>query len=110
MPHERLQEFCIVDFKKEMVIIATIPKDEKEEVIGLAQYTIDESNYTAEIAMVVRDDYQNKGIGKELVGYLAEIAKKNGLFGFTAEVFADNRPALHLLDKIFETEKMEFIK
>jgi len=105
MPHERLQEFCIVDFKKEMVIIATIPKDEKEEIIGLAQYTIDESNYTAEIAMVVRDDYHNKGIGKELVGYLAEIAKKNGLFGFTAEVFADNRPALHLLDKIFETEK-----
>ncbi|MBC7081254.1 MAG: GNAT family N-acetyltransferase [Thermoplasmatales archaeon] len=105
MPHERLQEFCIVDFKKEMVIIATIPKDEKEEVIGLAQYTIDESNYTAEIAMVVRDDYQNKGIGKELVGYLAEIAKKNGLLGFTAEVLVDNKAALHLLDKVFETEK-----
>ncbi|MEM2387880.1 MAG: GNAT family N-acetyltransferase [Candidatus Aenigmatarchaeota archaeon] len=105
MPHERLQEFCIVDFKKEMVIIATISKDEREEIVGLAQYIIDESNYTAEVAMVVRDDYQNKGVGRALIEYLAEIAKKNGLFGFTAEVLADNKPALHLLDEIFKTEK-----
>jgi len=60
----------------------------------------------AEIALVARDDYQGRGIGTELLAYLAFLARKQGLLGFTAEVLVDNKPVLHLLEKMgFDIEK-----
>lgn len=100
MPHERLQEFCIIDYRREMVILATIPRDEKEEVIGVGQYAINEDAHTAEVAFVVRDDYQNRGVGRVLLEYLTEIAKKQGLLGFTAEVLSTNKPMLKLFEQM----------
>ncbi|MEM3513338.1 MAG: GNAT family N-acetyltransferase [Thermoplasmata archaeon] len=106
MPHERLQEFVVIDYKKEMVILATISNGEKEEIVGVGQYGIEEDTNTAEVALVVRDDYQNKGVGWELLSYLTYLAKTHGLIGFTAEVFTDNRPMLHLFEKAgFQIEK-----
>ena len=106
MPHERLQDFVIIDYTKETVILAVISEDEKEEVIGMGQYGINDITHTAEVAFVVRDDYQNKGIGTELLSYLTYLAKKQGLLGFTAEVLTENRPMLHLFEKMgFDIEK-----
>lgn len=100
MPHERLQEFTIIDYSKEMVILAVLDQRGKEEIVGLGQYGIDEATHSAEVAVVVRDDYQNKGIGTELLSYLTYLAKKQGLFGFTAEVLVENSPMLHLFEKM----------
>lgn len=106
MPHERLQDFVIIDYTKEMVILAVTEQDELEEVVGMGQYGIDEITHTAEVAFVVRDDHQNQGIGTELLKYLTYLAKKQGLLGFWAEVFFENRPMLHLFEKMgFEIEK-----
>ncbi|HHH80061.1 MAG TPA: GNAT family N-acetyltransferase, partial [Thermoplasmatales archaeon] len=106
MPHERLQEFVVIDYSKEMVLLAVKQEGPKEVVLGIGQYGIDEQNHTAEVALVVRDDYQNKGIGKVLLSYLTQLAKKQGLLGFTAEVFANNQPMLHLFYEMgFEIEK-----
>ncbi|MDP3041017.1 MAG: acetyl-CoA hydrolase/transferase C-terminal domain-containing protein, partial [Deltaproteobacteria bacterium] len=37
-PHERLQEFVVIDYTKEMVILATIKDAEVEKVVGVGQY------------------------------------------------------------------------
>ncbi len=100
MPHERLQEFTIIDYSGEMVILATLSQQEKEEIIGLGQYGIDEAMHSAEVAIVVKDDFQNRGIGTELLSYLTYLAKKQGLLGFTAEVLRENKPMLHLFEKM----------
>ncbi len=106
MPHERLQDFVIIDYTRETVILAVISEDEKEEVVGMGQYGINEVTHTAEVAFVVRDDYQNKRIGTELLKYLTYLAKKQGLLGFTAEVLTENRAMLHLFEKMgFDIEK-----
>jgi len=99
MPHERLQRFVVIDYTKEMAILAVIGQREKQEIIGLGQY-IDESTDTAELALAVRDDYQNKGVGTELLSYLTYLAKGQGLVGFTAEVLTENRPMFHLFEKM----------
>lgn len=101
VPHTRLQEFCIIDFSKEMVIVAVTRKGEVERIIGVSQYGIDKTSYTAEVAFVVRDDHQKKGIGNELMLYLTYLAKTEGLLGFTAEVLIENRGMLHLFEKNF---------
>jgi RimJ/RimL family protein N-acetyltransferase len=100
MPHERLQEFVIIDYSREISILATLQQDAKEIVVGLGQYSIDPNTHTAEVAFVVRDDYQNRGIGGELLSYLTYLAKRQGLLGFTAEVLVENRPMLHLFEKM----------
>lgn len=108
MPHRRLQEFVALDYSKEMVILAVIGREEKETVIGLGQYAVDETTHTAEFAFVVKDEFQNKGVGAELNSYLTYLAKRQGLLGFTAEVLADNAPTMHLLEKIgYKIEKSE---
>ena len=106
MPHEWLQSFVVIDYTREMVILAVLKKGEKEEVIGMGQYGIDEGTRTAEVAFAVRDEYQNKRVGLEILKYLTFLAKRQGLLGFTAEVLMENQPMLHLFEKMgFDIEK-----
>ncbi|MFX0171369.1 MAG: GNAT family N-acetyltransferase [Candidatus Hodarchaeota archaeon] len=101
IPHSRLQEFCIVDFTQEMVIVAIIKKGVVEQVVGVAQYGIDKVSHTAEAAFVVKDDYQNRGIGTALLTRLTYLAKSSGLLGFTADVLFENRGMHQLFKKMF---------
>jgi len=100
MPHERLQDFTIIDYTKEMLILVVERQNGKEKILGIGQYGIDATSRTAEVAFVVRDDYQVRGIGTELLSYLALLARKQGLLGFTAEVLVENRPMMHLFESI----------
>ena len=100
MHHERLQPFVVIDYTKEMVIVALLQQQEKEMIAGMAQYLIDENTHTAEVAFVVRDDHQGKGIGAELLSYVTYLARKSGLLGFTAAVLMENRQMLQLFEKM----------
>lgn len=99
MPHERLQDFVVIDYTKELIILAVVGKEESELIVGVGQYGIDESNHTAEVAFAVRDDHQKKGIASEMLSYLTYLAKREGLLGFTADVLVDNKPMLHVFEK-----------
>ncbi len=106
IPHDRLQEFVIIDYTRQMVILAVVQQGEREEVIGVGQYALDEAAHIAEVGFAVRDGYQNRGVGSELLSYLTLLAKRQGLLGFFAEVLVENKPMLHLFDKMgFEIEK-----
>jgi acyl-CoA hydrolase/GNAT superfamily N-acetyltransferase len=100
MPHERLQEFVIIDYTKEMVILAVRRDEHVEQIIGVGQYGIDEKSHTAEVALVVRDDHQGKGVGTALLSYLTQLAQAQGLLGFTAEVLFENAAMLRLFEKM----------
>jgi RimJ/RimL family protein N-acetyltransferase len=99
IPHERLQDFVIIDYTREVSIVAVTGPRENEIIVGLGQYGIDEATHTAECAVAVRDDYQKKGIGTELVSYLTYLAKREGLLGFTAEVLVENTAMLQVFEK-----------
>ena len=106
MPHDFLQKFVVIDYTKQMAILAIIQHEEKEEVIGVGRYALLEDMHFADIAFAVKDDYQNKGIGRELFSYLTYLAKKKGLLGFTALVLLENQSMLHLIRKMgFDLEQ-----
>jgi RimJ/RimL family protein N-acetyltransferase len=106
MPHEFLQKFVIIDYAEEMAIFAVLGHTQKEEVIGVSRYYIDKNTHTAEAAFMVREDFQKRGIGTELLKYLTYLAQKQGLLGFTAEVLVDNKPMLHVFRKMgFDIQK-----
>ncbi|MGQ9645938.1 MAG: GNAT family N-acetyltransferase [Thermodesulfobacteriota bacterium] len=100
MPHERLQQFIAIDYTQQMVILAILQQQEKEVIIGVGQYALIEKTHTAEVGFAVRDEYQNKGVGTELLSTLTYLAKRQGLLGFYAEVLVENRAMLHLFDKM----------
>ncbi|MCK4570828.1 GNAT family N-acetyltransferase [Candidatus Bipolaricaulota bacterium] len=106
MPHERLQEFVIIDYSSEIVILAIEETDDIQTVVGVAQYGIEPDSHAAEVALVVRDDFQKQGIGTELLAYVTLLAKREGLLGFRAEVLVENQTMMHLFEAAgFSIEK-----
>jgi acyl-CoA hydrolase/ribosomal protein S18 acetylase RimI-like enzyme len=106
MPHERLQQFVAIDYTQQLVILAILSQEEKEIVVGIGQYALIEQAHTAEVGFAVRDEYQNKGVGIELLSTLTYLAKRQGLLGFYAEVLVENRAMLHLFEKMgFDIQK-----
>ena len=99
MPHERLQDFVVIDYTKEVLLLVVTGDQENQIIAAVGQYGIDENTHTAEVAFAVRDGQQNRGIGFELLKYLTYLAKRQGLLGFTAEVLVDNKPMLHVFEK-----------
>jgi len=99
MPHERLQDFVVIDYMKEIAILAVLANGGKEELVGIGAYYINSQNHTAEVAFAVTDKHQNKGIGSELLTYLTFLAKKQGLLGFVADVLIENMPMTHIFVK-----------
>ena len=89
----------IIDYTQETVILAVIGQEENEKVVALGQYGINTGTHTAEIAFAVLDEYQDAGIGSELLAYLTYLAKRQGLLGFTAEVLVENKPMLRVFEK-----------
>jgi len=106
MPHERLQKFGVVDYANSMMILAIVEGDSRETIAAIGQYEINEKMHTAEVALVVKDKYQNMGVGHDLLSYLTRLARRQGLLGFTAEVLVENKSMLNLFKNMgFDTEK-----
>ncbi|MFH1142969.1 MAG: GNAT family N-acetyltransferase [Candidatus Eisenbacteria bacterium] len=107
MPHELLQEFVVIDYTREIVFLVLIEHvDRPDDLVAVGQFAANENTHTAEVALVVRDDHQGQGIGTELLSYLTQLARAQGLLGFTAEVLVENTPMLRLFEKMgFDIER-----
>lgn len=106
IPHEILQNFVVIDYSQRMVILAVLGESGKETIAGVGQYSLNRDMNTADIALAVRDQYQNQGLGIELITHLTYLAKRRGLLGFTAEVLQGNQPVFRLFDKMgFDVQK-----
>lgn len=68
----------LIHYTPKMLIVAAVKRGEKDEIVGLGQYAIVENTHIADLALVVRDDYQNKGIGRALLSYLTKISMLAG--------------------------------
>jgi len=87
----QIQNFVYVDHRRDVAIVATLPEAYGEEIIAVGRYYLDDRTNRAEVAFVIRDEWQGKGIGTALFKHLAKIAKTSGISGFTAEVLRANK-------------------
>lgn len=88
----QLRELCNLDYDKHMAMLAFLPTPEREEDVlaGVARYSLDPSSGFAEVSLVVQDRYQGRGIGSTLLDHLVQVARRQGIRGFTADVLAEN--------------------
>jgi acyl-CoA hydrolase len=89
--HKQIQNFVYIDHRKDVAIVGTVPEAHGEDIICVGRYYLDERTNRAEVAFVIRDEWQNKRIGAHVFKLLVDIAKRNGIAGFTAEVLRDNQ-------------------
>jgi RimJ/RimL family protein N-acetyltransferase/nucleotide-binding universal stress UspA family protein len=96
----QLSHLTDVDHHDHEALLALDP--DSNEAIGVARFVRVGDN-VAECAIVVADDWQNKGLGSELLERLVERAQEEGVERFTALVLADNQDALRLLQRLGDT-------
>ncbi|MFQ5979566.1 MAG: GNAT family N-acetyltransferase [Candidatus Heimdallarchaeota archaeon] len=98
-PHEALMPQVIVDYEEEMAIIGLLGPHGHEQACSLGQYFLDRASGLAEVAFVVRDDYQGHGIGTFMLNHLIMVAKSRGIKGFIAEVLPENKAMMAVFHK-----------
>ncbi len=95
-PHPRMSEqelirFTRVDQHDHVAFVAVLG----DEIVAVARYIRldhgDRDTRSAEVAFVVRDDHQGRGLGSILLEHLAAAARERGIERFEAEVLAENR-------------------
>ena len=99
MSFKQIQNFVYVDHRSEVAIVGTLPEAYGDEIIAIGRYYLDPRTNRAEVAFVIQDRWQGRGIGTFLFRYLLSIAKQNGISGFTAEVLRENRVMQAVLHK-----------
>jgi len=99
IPQKEVMNFLYTDYRSDMAIVGTLREAHGEEIIAIGRYYLNPRTNRAEVAFIVRDQWQNHGIGTFLLKYLVTIARRNGIAGFTAEVLVDNRPMMAVLHK-----------
>jgi len=92
VPRRQIQDFTYIDHRNEIAIVGTLPEAYGDDIIAIGGYYLDKKTNRAEVAFVVQDSWQDRGIGAFLCKHLATIARRDGIKGFTAEVLRDNKP------------------
>jgi RimJ/RimL family protein N-acetyltransferase len=89
-----------VDFRDHHALVAVLAAA-PSVIVGVGRWVRDlESPGDAEIAIVIADDLQGRGVGTALGGALAEAALARGITRFTASMLPSNTAAHRLFAKI----------
>ncbi len=84
--HPRLSRICFVDPEHEIVLVAL----SSDEVVGVGRLSKTGNANKAELAVIVTDKFQGRGIGKDLIRGLFERAREQGIMQIEAEILRDN--------------------
>jgi len=76
------------------------------EIVGVAHYFRWAGTDAAEVAVVVADDWQRRGLATRMLARLAELALSAGIHRFTLTMQADNQPVLRLLRRFHPSARL----
>jgi acetyltransferase len=93
---EMVSQFCDIDYRNEIAIIAEYDSDDKKRNVGVVRLCIDPGLQTGEFAILVADDFQNSGLGTKFMETLIDIGREKGLKSIYGIVLAGNNRMLTL--------------
>lgn len=95
-----LTNFCDVDYQDSLGLVAEQEQDGQKEIIGVGRfYRLPTNTHTAEVAFIVQDSEQRKGIGTCLLKHLAILAWELDIYFFLGEVLRENSRMLSICRK-----------
>ncbi len=102
LPPDWVRFLANVDYRARLALVVESPAD-PDALIAVARYEPAPGEPgTAEVAFVVQDGWQDRGLGTILFGDLLAAAAVNGIERFRAWVLADNRRMLDLIARLGE--------
>ena len=89
--HERLFTKCFIDYDREIGLVAEYTgEDGARRIAGIARLIRKHSDNNAEVAFLVADKFQNRGLGTHLLERMIEIARKEGISCLEGATLSDN--------------------
>ncbi|WP_017296968.1 bifunctional acetate--CoA ligase family protein/GNAT family N-acetyltransferase [Nodosilinea nodulosa] len=97
--HDRLTRICFNDYDREIALVAEAT-DPEPKILAVARLTQKHGLPEAEFALLVADPHQRRGIGRELLSRLVDVARAEGLERITGEILAENDGMQHLCRRV----------
>ncbi|HXX11568.1 MAG TPA: GNAT family N-acetyltransferase [Burkholderiales bacterium] len=97
LPVDMLYRFTHPDFQQELALVALTGEGSEMRQIGVARCVADEDRAGAEFAVVVADDWQNRGVGTRLLCELMRAARAAGVRRLWGDILAGNTQMLGLM-------------
>jgi acetyl coenzyme A synthetase (ADP forming)-like protein len=104
LPDEMVTHLTTVDHHDRVALVAELGG----RLIGVGRYDRQPGSDSAEVAFVVADEHQGRGIGTVLLEHLAAAARERGLTRFVAETLPHNTPMLEVFRHAGFEEKAGF--
>lgn len=95
-----LRRMVEIDYQREMALVAMAVTTEGEREIGVARYVRGDAEDAAEFAIVVADEWQHRGVGRQLARSLMDAATSAGIRQLTGITLAGNAPMLRLARRL----------
>ena len=98
--HERLTRMCFIDYDRQMAFVAERTDEARgvREIVAVGRLVKSHTSEEAELAVIVSDNFQKRGLGTALVRQLVDFARDEKLNRITATMLFENRA----MQKIFE--------
>ena len=93
-----VEGLCSGDFVERGCVLATVVEAAGERVVGLGNFIAAGDARSAEIAFLVEDDFQGRGISSLILERLAGIAAAAGYVELNAEVLPENQAMMRVLN------------
>lgn len=98
--HENLVRFCQVDYDRELAFVCIIKEGNEEKIIADVRLSKNPDGTDAEMAILVEDAWQGKGVGKALCSYVIEVAKDLGVKRIWMDILRINTYMLGLSERL----------
>lgn len=99
MPHVKMQEYTSIDYDRVMSIVGVIHEGGLEQIIAEGRYSQAGFGGYAEVSFIVDERFQGYGIATHLGKMLMDIARQQGLKGFSAHILQDNAAMVKVMKK-----------
>ncbi|HEY1438891.1 MAG TPA: GNAT family N-acetyltransferase [Casimicrobiaceae bacterium] len=90
----QLDRFVNVDSARGLALVALSGRQEGTAIVAEARYALAQDGGNAEFAIAVADDFQRRGLGRQLVKRLLTTAWRRGVPRLFGEIKSDNRAML----------------
>jgi acetyltransferase len=100
--HERLMRICFIDYDREMALVAVRGDTTGGEgqILGVGRLTKIPGSKEAEFALLVTDQYQNKGLGTELLSRIIDIGRCEKVERITGDILPENGDMRRVCEKV----------
>jgi acetyltransferase len=100
--HERLTRICFIDYDREMALVVehTDPETGAKEILGVGRLSKLHGLQGAEVAIVISDRFQRRGLGAELLNRLLQIGRDEKLDYIVAEILRENPEMQRMVEKV----------